>query len=991
MADSNNGNPTLPAGGISAPKNEEQGAVGTPSHDDDTLPIDGISRPGDGERSEEAYAQTIAAVSGPGGGPGSGAARGGASLVDERLTDLHPGRYEVEQEIGAGGIGKVYLALDTHLGRQVALKELLTTLPGSVDGASGRVSGSRTPIELRFVNEARITGQLEHPGVVPVYELGRRPDDTVYYAMQLVRGRTLEEALSERDLRGRLKLLPHFVDLCNTVAYAHSRKVIHRDLKPENVMLGDYGETVLLDWGLAKAQGTDDVQERALEDEIERLKDASPLATVAGVPIGTPGYMPPEQALGNLDEVDERSDVYSLGAILYQLLTGRAPFEGQTALEVITAVVRGQSTPVDELEPHCPAELTAIATRAMQADRSERYADAQALAADVGAFLTGGIVGAHRYSWTARLWRELLRYKWILAAGVAVIAVGGVAWWYRGVDLARQQAQEQERRRVEAVAQVDQVIVQVAEGTGKERWFDTFTFKLLALGGPGVEAVVEDRVIQALAHPSTDVRRLAARTLSGMGSVRAVDSLVARLAEGVEEEVVVTIEVMNALGVIGDARAEPAVRDARWRHGQASAVWIQTDLAYQMIPLAPLPADRSTMTAEDWHSRGRALLWKSEHDDAIDAYTQAIELDPKSTKSYNNRAIVWRQLGQNDKALADYDKVLLLEPGSPRTLNNRAILKRSLEDYDGALADLDQVVAGGKVGPLALRNRALTKRLMGDIEGARADLQLALDSNPKDARSYAQVGSTWAWTHDWDRALSAYEQAIAISDKYTFPVLARARILYILGRQQEASDAVDHVLRLDPHDNRARRVRAHLHMLAGRHDAAKRDLDFCLENECIRGYTRNALRYAQRAIVYHAALGDYDSALRDLQSALDSHPRREDSVAYRLEALAVSLRAGDLSAQDHWLEALAPSDRGLWHDRLMQMVHGRESYAAVVEAMDGSSQRRCLMALAGGVAAELAGDGSRAVDRYRTAAQAYEPHHLACILAGQAERFLVAD
>jgi tetratricopeptide (TPR) repeat protein len=502
---------------------------------------------------------------------------------------------------------------------------------------------------------------------------------------------------------------------------------------------------------------------------------------------------------------------------------------------------------------------------------------------------------------------------------------------------------------------------------------------------------VEDRVIQALAHPSTDVRRLAARTLSGMGSVRAVDSLVARLTEGVEEEVVVTIEVMNALGVIGDARAEPAVRDARWRHGQASAVWIQTDLAYQMIPLAPLPADRSTMTAEDWHSRGRALLWKSEHDDAIDAYTQAIELDPKSTKSYNNRAIVWRQLGQNDKALADYDKVLLLEPGSPRTLNNRAILKRSLEDYDGALADLDQVVAGGKVGPLALRNRALTKRLMGDIEGARADLQLALDSNPKDARSYAQVGTTWAWTHDWDRALSAYEQAIAISDKYTFPVLARARILYILGRQQEASDAVDHVLRLDPHDNRARRVRAHLHMLAGRHDAAKRDLDFCLENECIRGYTRNALRYAQRAIVYHAALGDYDSALRDLQSALDSHPRREDSVAYRLEALAVSLRAGDLAAQDHWLEALAPSDRGLWHDRLMQMVHGRESYAAVVEAMDGSSQRRCLMALAGGVAAELAGDGSRAVDRYRTAAQAYEPHHLACILAGQAERFLVAD
>ncbi len=957
------------------------------NHADDTLPADGISSPGGGEPSEEAFAETIAAVS-DGGGPSYG---GGVPLADERLTDLHPGRYEVEQEIGAGGIGKVYLALDTHLGRQVALKELLTTTPGSVDGVSNRTSGSRTPVELRFVNEARITGQLEHPGVVPVYELGRRPDDTVYYAMRLIRGRTLEEALSERDLRGRLELLPHFVDLCNTVAYAHSRKVIHRDLKPENVMLGDYGETVLLDWGLAKVRGADDVQERALEDEIERLKDASPLATVAGVPIGTPGYMPPEQALGNLDEVDERSDVYSLGAILYQLLTGCAPFEGDSALDVIRAVVRGQSRPVEELEPDCPAELTAIVRRALKADRAERYADAQALAADVGAFLTGGLVGAHRYSWTARLWRELVRYKWILAACLAVIAVGGVAWWYRGVDLARQQAQEQERRRVEAVRQVDDIIVQVAEGTGKERWFDTFTFKLLALRDPGVEAAVEDRIIRALTHESTDVRRLAARTLSGMGSNRAVDSLMARLVEGAEKEAAVTIEVMNALGVIGDARAEPTVRDTRWRFGQASAVWIQTELAYRMIPLAPLPADVSTMTADDWHSRGRALLWKSQHRDAIDAYTRAIELDPKSTKSYNNRAIVWRQLGEDDKALADYDQVLLVEPGAPKTLNNRAILKRSLEDFDGALADLDQVVAVGKIGPMALRNRALTKRLMGDLEGARADLQLALDGNPKDARTYSQMGTTWAWTHDWDRALTAYEQAIAISDKYTFPVMARSRVLYVLGRKLEARDAVDHVLRLDPHNNWARRVRAHVHMLEGKHDAAKRDLDYCLENECIRGYTRNALRYAQRAIVYHATLGHYDAALKDLQSALDSHPRREDSIAYRVEALAVSLAAGDLAAQDHWLEALEPSDRGLWHDRLMHMLHRRESYAAVAEALNGSSYRRCLLALAGGVAAELAGDGPAALDRYRTAAAAYEPHHVACILAGQLERDLIAD
>ncbi|MEM9693119.1 MAG: protein kinase, partial [Myxococcota bacterium] len=173
-------------------------------------------------------------------------------------------RYEVEGELGEGGIGKVLVARDTHLGRQVALKELLSDVRESMSPTE------KTPVELRFVNEARITGQLEHPGIVPVYELGRRPDDTFYYTMRLVRGHTLELALAEADLEGRLALLKHVIDLCNTMAYAHSRGVIHRDLKPENVMLGDFGETVVLDWGLAKVRGETDIQHNALADELRR-------------------------------------------------------------------------------------------------------------------------------------------------------------------------------------------------------------------------------------------------------------------------------------------------------------------------------------------------------------------------------------------------------------------------------------------------------------------------------------------------------------------------------------------------------------------------------------------------------------------------------------------------------------------------------------------------------------------------------------------------
>ncbi|MCA9619538.1 MAG: hypothetical protein KC731_10950, partial [Myxococcales bacterium] len=149
-------------------------------------------------------------------------------LGQEAVTEEQLGRYEVEGELGVGGIGRVNLAYDKHLGRRVALKELHEEqVPRSLGPGLKTV---RTPVELRFVNEARITGQLEHPGVVPVYELGRRADGTLYYTMRNVRGRTFEDALAT-NLRGRLRLLPHFVDLCNTVAYAHSRGVIHRDLK----------------------------------------------------------------------------------------------------------------------------------------------------------------------------------------------------------------------------------------------------------------------------------------------------------------------------------------------------------------------------------------------------------------------------------------------------------------------------------------------------------------------------------------------------------------------------------------------------------------------------------------------------------------------------------------------------------------------------------------------------------------------------------------
>ena len=331
------------------------------------------------------------------------------------------GRFRVIKVHAKGGLGQVSVAVDQELSREVALKELQNKF---ADDEQNRA---------RFVLEAEITGGLEHPGIVPVYGAGCYADGRPFYAMRFVRGDSLQDAVSafhERRLSGQLgadydlelrNLLRRFIDVCDAIEYAHSRGVLHRDLKPGNIMLGRYGETLVVDWGLAKPLGR---REPGTESKPVEEMTLLPVAadgsapTQMGSAVGTPHYMSPEQAAGRLSDLGPASDVYSLGATLYCLLTGQPPFAGNNVSEILAAVQFGKVNNPRQLNPRVVKPLEAICLKAMAREPDQRYGSPRAVAQDIELWMADQAVSAHTEPWHVRSGRWLRRHRGVAGASL---------------------------------------------------------------------------------------------------------------------------------------------------------------------------------------------------------------------------------------------------------------------------------------------------------------------------------------------------------------------------------------------------------------------------------------------------------------------------------------------------------------------------------------------------------------------------------------------
>ncbi|HZZ78987.1 MAG TPA: protein kinase, partial [Gemmataceae bacterium] len=447
------------------------------------------------------------------------------NLIDGKAND--GARYIVESELARGGMGAVMRAVDCDIRREVAVKYLLDQ--------------SDVKKKQRFVEEAQITGQLEHPNIVPIHELGIDSEKRMFFSMKMVKGRSVADILKGlRDKPAEMgqeftqgRLLSIFIGICNALAYAHARGVVHRDLKPANVMVGDFGEVYVMDWGLAKVQVKAAVATTAAGPvmaipvakvaEPFDFRAPPPLATPAsetsqgssgkvvtsreegadltqqGAVIGTPVYMPPEQASGKLDQIDERSDIYSMGAILYEMLALQPPISKEGGFwPILARVAMGEIVPPEKKAPErarigkIPPELSAIAMKALAKAKDDRYQTVDALKRDIELFIEGRSVSAKQDNMRDMAVKFVKRNKGVsiaTAAAAGVLFIVGV-WSLVAILRANGRTQqaydayvaEQNEKRAQAKKSVP-ALVRAARLTIAEKQFDDAVAQLNAAIG----------------------------------------------------------------------------------------------------------------------------------------------------------------------------------------------------------------------------------------------------------------------------------------------------------------------------------------------------------------------------------------------------------------------------------------------------------------------------------------------------------------------------
>ena len=784
--------------------------------------------------------------------PDSGSEHGASPVVDPsassaRLVPQGRGNYQLLGEIARGGMGVILKGHDTDLGRDVALKVLDEELAKS------------SAVVQRFVEEAQIGGQLQHPGIVPVYELGLMADDRPYFTMKLVKGRTLAALLLQRkspaEERGRL--LAIFESVCQTIAYAHSKGVLHRDLKPANIMVGAFGEVQVVDWGLAKVLHRGGVADERRAKEplrtvIETVRSgpgSSGSDSLVGSVMGTPAYMAPEQAQGEVEKLDERADVFSLGAILCEILTGRPPYEERPGASIVAQAARAELDPararLAEAEAGgADAALVRLCLECLTPAKAARPANAEQVAKAVHAYLTSteeraqkAEVAAVEARIKAAEERRARRLTLALAATVlaaVALGAGGFAW----VRHEREQRTEQVRRSVEE-AQGEALEHGRAGRTGEAL---AAARRALALAeGGGADGALVERARGFVAQAERDVgaaeRERALREQDERLRERLVDLRIGQIA---------TLGSRQREAEL-DAAFAQAFRDYGVDLEGADLVPALARLRERAI------AEEIALALDDW-GRVRRKLHGARSEKAENLHYLAMDLDADP-----ERAAMREAIASNDLAamleLAAPERLARLGPGSIFVLSaalwdgypqHRPDVYRM---YDQAVrlypGDYALQSVGGNIyqdasrfeASLACRTAALSLRpddptarmrlvdalyFLGRMTEAEGACRALLASQPEHAEAHCMLGLCRLQLGDLHGAHAELERGFAIADSPNYRP-DRLAVRYYVG--SATREELDLAIASAPNHSA---LATYLHALLDHPDPARRDPHYVL-------------------------------------------------------------------------------------------------------------------------------------------------------------------
>jgi tetratricopeptide (TPR) repeat protein/tRNA A-37 threonylcarbamoyl transferase component Bud32 len=763
-----------------------------------------------------------------------------------------PGRrFTVLGRHAEGGLGRIHLARDEQLRRTVALKEIR---PERADDPR---------IRQRFLTEAEITGQLEHPGVVPIYALEHDAADRPVYAMRFIQGRTLSDAITAYHrgptALGLRELLQRFVSVCQTMAYAHSRGVLHRDLKPDNVMLGDYGETLVVDWGLAKRLDTTDDSFAVVPGEpsagaadvpteqpigtvvIPAATDgagASDQLTVAGQVMGTPAYMAPEQARG--EPLNPSADVYALGGVLFTILTGKVPYQGTTAMEVLRKVAAGEPPAV----AGAPRALNAIYFKAMARDPRARYATAADLARDIERWLADEPVGADREPWLVRAGRWARRRRTLVSSlGVAAVLLiltgAGVAWWQS--RLAEERRFEQARREGER---------QFEQGRTSQRvdaLLDRCEAAIASDDAIGARVAVDDAATLAESlgddRPEERLARCHA-TADALGDFDRIDDLrwdtAGGKVQGGGRALREWSEAFARLGVVpgrippAEAAAAINASQARERLRASLDLWLVYTARENRPPLADILAAADPDPFRD-AVRAAVARWDVEavkslagRDEALrqpvgfaialvsivnlpqDRKLAVLEAAARARpRSFAVHMTAGQQFRINDPAtaaerLAWFRSAVTVRPGSSVAHDSLGVALWDRGDVDGAVAEFRTAIRLDPGYATPHSNLGVALKRKGDVDGAIAEYRTAIRLDPTSAASARyNLGLALASQGDVDGEVAEYRAALSLNPKL---IMARINLGVVLQSRGDVDGALTEfrtALKIDPTFGRA--------------------------------------------------------------------------------------------------------------------------------------------------------------------------------------------